>query len=76
MKKMYSPIEVNRSELTLMGVKFPDINTLESTANAIGTNMFEGFVPTKNSIIIIRDFMIDKISYAELMFLIKNKQYV
>jgi len=73
---MYSPIEVNKNELTLMGVKFPDINTLESTANAIGTNMFEGFVPTQNSIIIIRDFMTDKISYAELIFLIKNKQYV
>ena len=73
---MYSPIEVNKNKLTLMGVKFPDINTLESAANAIGTNMFEGFVPTKNSIIIIRDFMIDKISFAELIVLIKNKQYV
>ena len=73
---MYSPIDVNKNELTLMGVKFPDINTLESAANAIGTNMFEGFVPTKNSIIIIRDFMIDKISFAELIVLIKNKQYV
>jgi len=73
---MYSPIEVNKNELTLMGVKFPDINTLESTANAIGTNMFEGFMPTKNSIIIIRDFIIDKISFAELIVLIKNKQYV
>lgn len=30
-----------------MCVKFNDINLLESAANAIGTNMFEGFEPTK-----------------------------
>jgi len=33
-----------------MGVKFPDIITLENTANAIGTNMYEGFEPTKELI--------------------------
>jgi putative transcriptional regulator len=33
-----------------MGVKFSDLKTLESTANAIGTNMFEGFEPTKELI--------------------------
>ena len=33
-----------------MGVKFSDIKTLENTANAIGTNMFEGFEPTKELI--------------------------
>jgi vacuolar-type H+-ATPase subunit D/Vma8 len=47
---MYKPIEINRDNLTIMGVKFPNIKALESTANALGTNMFEGFEPTKELI--------------------------
>lgn len=43
---MYKAIDIDRKNLTIMGVKFSDINTLENTANAIGTNMFEGFEPT------------------------------
>ena len=44
---MYKTIDIDRKNLTLMGVKFSDLKTLENTANAIGTNMFEGFEPTK-----------------------------
>lgn len=47
---MYKTIEVDRANLTIMGVKFPNIKTLERTANAIGTNMFEGFEPTQELI--------------------------
>jgi len=47
---MYKTIDVDRANLTIMGVKFPNIKTLESTANAIGTNMFEGFEPTQELI--------------------------
>ena len=47
---MYKTIDVDRVNLTIMGVKFPNIKTLESTANAIGTNMFEGFEPTQELI--------------------------
>ncbi len=36
---MYKTIEINRSKLTIMGIKFSDLETLESTANAIGSNM-------------------------------------
>jgi putative transcriptional regulator len=43
---MYKPIEVDRTNLTIMGVSFPDIDTLNMTADAIGSNMFEGFEPT------------------------------
>lgn len=45
-KIMYKTIEIDRENLTLMGVKFSNLRTLESTANAIGSNMFEGFEPT------------------------------
>ena len=47
---MYKAIEIDRNKLTLMGVKFPTIESLESTANALGTNMFEGLEPTKELI--------------------------
>ena len=41
---MYKPISIDRKNLTIMGVSFPDLATLDRTANAIGSNMYEGFV--------------------------------
>ncbi|MEA5140581.1 antitoxin VbhA family protein [Arcicella rigui] len=52
---MFNTIEIDRINLTIMGVKFSDLRTLDSTANAIGSNMFEGFQPTPKGIEIIRD---------------------
>jgi hypothetical protein len=52
---MYKAIDIDRDNLTLMGVQFSDLKTLESTANAIGTNMFEGFEPTPKGVTLIRD---------------------
>jgi putative transcriptional regulator len=46
---MYKPIQVDRKNLTIMGVPFPDLAALESAANAIGSNMFEGFEPTEKT---------------------------
>lgn len=43
---MYNPLKIDRENLTLMGIKFPDLASLEATANAIGSNMFEGFEPS------------------------------
>lgn len=73
---MFNSIEVNRQNLTIMGVVFSDIKTLESTANALGSNMFEGFVPTPKGIEIIRDYVIGKISLGELVTFAKQKAYV
>ena len=73
---MYKAIDLDRKNLTLMGVKFSDIETLESIANAIGTNMFEGFEPTPKSISLIRDYVIGQITFAEFIRLAKEKAYV
>jgi putative transcriptional regulator len=73
---MYSEIEIDRENLTLMGVKFDSLNELENTANAIGSNMFEGFVPNAKSIELIRDYINDKISITELINISKSKDYV
>ena len=73
---MYKPIDIDRKNLTIMGVQFSDLQTLESTANAIGTNMFEGFEPTPKSIAIIKDYIIGEISLIELIQFAKEKAYV
>ncbi len=73
---MYKAIDINREELTLMGVKFNDLTTLENTANAIGSNMFEGFVPTQQRIELIRDYIIGEISFVDFLKKAKDKEYV
>ncbi len=65
--KMYKTIDIDRNNLTLMGVKFSDLKTLESAANAIGTNMFEGFEPTKELIQLYVDWKTCIISETEFL---------
>ena len=73
---MFNEIEIDKIQLTIMGVKFVDLKTLESTANAIVSNMFEGFKPTPKGIEIIRDYVTDKISLNELVIFAKLRAYV
>ena len=73
---MFKTIPIDRVNLTIMGVKFSDIKTLESTANAIGSNMFEGFKPTPKGVEIIRDYVTGKISLAELVVFAKQKAFI
>jgi putative transcriptional regulator len=73
---MFNPIEIDRSNLTIMGVKFSDLKSLESTANALGSNMFEGYEPTPKGIEIIRDYVAGKLSLPELVAFAKEKAYV
>jgi type I restriction enzyme S subunit len=39
----YKPIIIDRQNLTIMGVQFPDLQTLESAAVGIGTDMFDRY---------------------------------
>jgi len=71
----YKPIEIDRQNLTIMGIRFSDLETLNSAANAIGSNMFEGFEPTTRSIEIIRDYLSKKITLEQLIKLSKDKAY-
>ena len=71
----YKPIEVDRQNLTIMGVQFPDLDTLNSAANAIGSNMFEGFEPTPKSVELIRDYLSEKVTIGQLIQLTKEKAY-
>jgi putative transcriptional regulator len=69
----YAPIEVDRNTLTIMGVPFSDREALESTASAIGSNMFEGFVPTPYLIEVLRDFVEGKITRTAFNSLVKER---
>ncbi len=69
---MYKAIQIDRENLTIMGVVFPDIETLDSTANAIGSNMFEGFEPTKKIIQIYLDLKTGKITNSQLIAKLKE----
>ena len=69
---VYKPILIDRKNLTFCGVTFPDLDTLEKTANAIGTNMLEGFEPTPEKVEIIRDYVTDIMSLEELIQKIKE----
>lgn len=64
---MYKSIDIDRKNLTIMGVKFSDLKTLENTANAIGTNMFEGFEPTKELIQLYADWRTRVISESDFL---------
>ncbi len=73
---MFKTIDINRKELTIMGVPFSDLNTLESTASAIGSNVFEGFEPTPKGIALIRDYVVGKITLTDFIKQAKSKKYV
>jgi len=64
---MYKAIDVDRKNLTIMGVKFANLNALESTANALGTNMFEGFEPTKELIQLYVDWKVGIVSESDFL---------
>ncbi|MCL2142973.1 MAG: antitoxin VbhA family protein [Methanomassiliicoccaceae archaeon] len=72
---MYSQINVDRRNLSIMGVPFPDAETLESTAAAIGSNMFEGFRPTRKGIEIIRDYCLGKLTIEQLAVISAERSY-
>jgi putative transcriptional regulator len=71
----YSPIEIDRKNLTVMGVNFSTVNNFEAAVNALGTVMFEGFDPSPRGIEIIRDYISDKITLEQLVQLTKDKAY-
>jgi len=64
---MYKSIDIDREKLTIMGVQFSDITSLENAANAIGTNMFEGFEPSKESIQLYVDWKTGKVSETDFL---------
>ncbi len=74
-KMSYTPIFIDREALTIMGVPFPSLEAWESAAAAIGSNMFEGYEPTRRGIEIISVYMTDKISFDTFIRAAVDKAY-
>ena len=72
----YTPISISREALTIMDVPFPSLEAWESASVAIGSNMFEGYEPTKRGIEIIRDYTTGKLSFDELINVAMDKGYI
>lgn len=64
---MYTPLDINRENLTIMGIEFPDLKALKSAANAIGSNMFEGFEPTSELVQLYIDLKNKLISDSDFL---------
>ena len=69
----FTPIAVDRDAMTIMGVPFPDKGSLNRAANALGSNMYEGFEPTPGLVELYRDFVFGKIEPSKLVSLIKER---
>lgn len=65
-------IDFNRKKLTIYGVKFPDLNTLDSVARVLASQIYEGFKPNKALVKAYRDYRMDKINQQDLAKLIHN----
>jgi hypothetical protein len=65
---MYKALDIDREKLTILGVIFSDIHSLEKTANAIGSNMFEGFEPTPELIQLYVDWKNNGISEKDFIY--------
>jgi len=65
-------LEIDEGSLTIMGVSFPDLRTLKQYARAIASNMYEGWRPTEKEIEIGRDYLLDKITEADVLKLIRR----
>jgi hypothetical protein len=72
---MYNTIQIDRQALTIMGVKIRDLDTLESIANALGSNMFEGFQPTQKAVEVIRDYVEGKITLEQMVIMAKGNAH-
>jgi putative transcriptional regulator len=64
---MYREIEIDNVNLTLLGVKFSSLVELESTANAFGSNMFEGFEPTSELVQLYVDWKKGSVSESNFL---------
>jgi hypothetical protein len=48
-------LEIDKSALTIMGVHFDNKNDFRGVWHALSTNMFEGWKPTKNDVLHLKE---------------------
>jgi hypothetical protein len=48
-------LEINKSELTIMGIRFDNKKDFRSVWHALSTNMFEGWEPSKGDVLHLKE---------------------
>ena len=71
----FTPLTIDRNDLTIMGVVFPNLDMLERTALAVTSNMYEGYQLAKRGIEIIRDYCMGILSFEQMAALAREKAY-
>ena len=51
-------LDLNENDLTIMGIKFDNIKDFKSVWNALSTNIIEGWTPTSNDVIELKNKLI------------------
>ena len=51
-------LDLNENELTIMGIKFDNIKDFNSVWYALSTNIIEGWTPTSNDVIELKNKLI------------------
>ena len=51
-------LDLNENDLTIMGIKFDNIKDLKSVWYALSTNIIEGWTPTSNDVIELKNTLI------------------
>jgi putative transcriptional regulator len=70
----FKPLALDREKLTIMGVKFPNLETMERISCAITSNMYEGYIPTVRGIEIHRDFDAGVITLSQLISILQRER--
>jgi putative transcriptional regulator len=68
----FRPIKMDRERLTIMGVKFPDEETLDAVDDAVGSAMYEGYRPRRQDIEMFRDIAIGERAKNEMANMAKK----
>ena len=63
----FTPIYIDRGGLTIMGVAFPDLETLNGVARALGSGMYDGLEPTPLDVEAIRDHCTGRTTFEEMV---------
>jgi hypothetical protein len=66
-------IKIDREALTIMDVKFPDLEILEITALALNSGIFIDYHPTKKNIEVILNYCMGHLTLAEVRAFAKNE---
>ena len=68
----FTPIDVNRADLTIMGVRFANREMLDAAANGLGSAMFEGFTPTADLVRILSSYLDGEVTLSQLPGLVEE----